>query len=182
MTKKTAVGTPEPRKRKKKVCPIHDRPLKYSKEQKTWYCPDCLYSAFLSHQSQQQAVKRYRESDKGKQAQEKYEKSVKGSTARKRYLKSDKYKQRRKEYNQRLKESLAIARAAKIARPHTQTDIERSVIEELSLLVQDIREYQDTMGKTPTVEEVMEWASEVYQTPITPERAEELIEKSLKRR
>jgi len=168
--------------RAQKTCTIHDRPLKYSRKEKMWYCPDCLHSAYLSWQAQQEAVKRYRDSEKGKAAQGKYEKSDKGQTARQRYLKSEKYKQRRREYNQRLKESLQIARAAKIGRPTVQKHAEQAVGEELTPLVMDIMEYQDTIGATPSPTDVKEWSKDVYKTTITTERARELIDITLKRR
>jgi len=168
--------------KQEKTCKIHNIPLKYSEEQKVHYCPKCLQAAYESWQSQQEAVKRYRDSEKGKTAQEKYEKSEKGQTARQRYLKSEKYKERRKEYNQRLKESLIIARAAKLERPTVERDVERIRVTELSPLIQDILEYQDTMGKNPTTTEVKEWAMDVYKTAITAGRAKALIEEASKKR
>lgn len=84
--------------------------LKYSPRKKAWYCPDCLHGAYLSDLAQKAAQKRYRKSTKGKTAEKNYEQSPKGKTSRDKYLKSDKYKLRRKEYNERLKESLRIAR------------------------------------------------------------------------
>ena len=166
----------------KQMCLTHGRPLKYSRKEKTWYCPDCLYSSFLSWQAQQEAVKRYRESNKGKEAQKRYEDSESGQTARQRYLKSEKYKQRRREYNQRLKESLQIARAAHLERPTSQKEVERQVVSEMSPIVMDILEYQDTMGKSPTPTEVREWANEVYKTAISLDKAKELIESTIQRR
>jgi len=166
----------------KQICPTHDRPLKYSRKEKMWYCPDCLQSAYLSWQAQQEAVKRYRDSEKGKEAQKRYEDSDKGQTARQRYLKSDKYKERRREYNQRLKESLQIARAAKAEKPSVQRREEPLTSEELTPLVMDIMEYQDTIGVNPSTADVKEWSKDVYKKTITTEKARELIDLTLKRR
>ena len=164
------------------VCPSHSTPMKYSRKLKTWYCSVCLQRAYESYLAQQEAVKRYRDSEKGKTAQDRYEQSEKGQTARQRYLKSEKYKQRRKEYNQRLKESLQVARAARLERPSTERGVERVRTEVLSPLVQEIREYIDIMGRRPSTVEVREWASDAYKTNITTERAKELIETASKRR
>lgn len=169
-------------KKTERVCQTHDRPLVYSRKQKLWYCPDCLQSSFLSWQAQQEAVKRYRQTEKGQEAQKRYEDSDKGKAAREKYLKSEKYKQRRREYNQRLKESLQIARAAKLERPSAQKEVERVVAEGMSPLLLDIMEYQDTMGKNPTLTEVREWSTDVYKTTINSDRARELIEIATQRR
>ena len=166
----------------KRVCPKHETPLKYSRKQRTWYCSTCLQAAYESYVAQQEAVKRYRDSEKGKTAQERYEQSEKGQTARQRYLKSEKYKAARRAYNQRLKESLQIARAAKLERPSTERAVERVRTEVLSPMVQEIREYIDVMGRRPSPTEVREWANDLYQTTITTERAKELIETASKRR
>lgn len=90
--------------------------LKYSRKKKEWYCPTCLLGSFLSDEAQKAAYKRYRQSPKGKASQKKWEESKKGKAARNKYLKSAKYRQRRKEYNDRLKESLRIARLAGVGR------------------------------------------------------------------
>lgn len=127
-------------------------------------------------------MKRYRESDKGKEAQKHYEESDRGKDARRRYLKSDRYKQRRREYNQRLKESLQIARAARLGRPSAQKEVERVVSAQMSPLVLDIMEYQDTMGRSPSPNEVREWSRDVYKTKISSDRARELIESAIQRR
>ena len=164
------------------ICPSHSTPMKYSRKLRTWYCSECLQRAYESYLAQQEAVKRYRDSEKGKTAQERYEDSEKGQTARQRYLHSDKYKAARKAYNQRLKESLQIARAAKLEKPSKERAVERVRTEELSPLVQDIREYLDTMGRRPLTTEVKEWANDIYETKITTERARELIERASKRR
>lgn len=77
-----------------------------------WFCRPCMLAAYLSDISQKAAVKKYRQTAKGKKAERRYETSPKGKAARERYLKSAKYKERRKEYNKRLQESLRIAREA----------------------------------------------------------------------
>ena len=164
------------------LCPSHQTPMKYSRKLKTWYCSECLQRAYESYLAQQEAVKRYRGSGKGKTAQEHYEQSDKGQTARQRYLHSDKYKAARRAYNQRLKESLQIARAAKLERPSTERAVERVRTEVMSPMVQDIREYLDTMGQRPSTTDVKEWANDIYGTKITTERARELIETATKRR
>ena len=166
----------------RRLCPKHETPLKYSQKLRTWYCKPCLESAYLSYQAQQEAVKRYRDSKKGKTAQEGYEKSEKGQIARQRYLHSEKYKAARRAYNQRLKESLQIARAAKLERPSTERNVERIRTTELTPLIQDIREYLDTMVRRPSTTEVMEWSKDIYETKITTERAKELIDIATKRR
>lgn len=169
-------------KKKQRICPTHDRPLVYSESQEIWYCPDCLQSSYLSWQAQQEAVKRYRGTEKGQEAQQRYEQSEKGKAAREKYLKSEKYKQRRREYNQRLKESLQIARAAKLDRPSAQKEVEITVSTEMSPLILDIMEYQDTMGRNPSPAEVREWSEDVYKTRISVDRAKELIESATQRR
>lgn len=100
------------RKREEQPCERCGSALKYSPRKKVWYCPDCLHGAYLSDLAQKEAQKRYRQSQKGKKAEKKYEQTDKGKVTRDKYLKSAKYKQRRKEYNDRLKESLRIAREA----------------------------------------------------------------------
>lgn len=164
------------------VCPSHSTPMKYNRKLKMWYCSACLQAAYVSYQAQQEAVKRYRGSEKGKTAQGRYEESEKGQTARQRYLHSEKYKTARRAYNQRLKESLAIARAAKLERTSTERAVERTRTDISSTLIQDIQEYLDTMGRRPSTTEVKEWSYDIYQTPITTERAKDLIETASKRR
>jgi len=164
------------------ICPSHSTPMKYSRKLRTWYCSECLQRAYESYLAQQEAVKRYRGSEKGKTAQDRYEESEKGQTARQRYLHSNKYKAARRAYNQRLKESLQIARAAKLERPTTERVVERIRTDVLSPLVQEIREYLDVMGRRPSTTEVKEWANDIYETKITTERARELIERASKRR
>ena len=77
-----------------------------------YYCKPCLQASFLTDEAQKEAQKRYRQSSKGKIATHNYEQSEKGKVARLKYFKSPKYKQRRKEYNERIRESLRIARQA----------------------------------------------------------------------
>lgn len=165
-----------------RICPMHNTPLKYSRKLRMWYCPDCLYASFLTHQAQQEAVKRYRQTEKGKAAEEKYEKSPKGKAAREKYLKSEKYKQRRREYNQRLKESLQIARIALAERATREKEEERQRTEELMPLIQDVREYLDTMGNLPSPSEVVKWARDAYGVTLSSNRVAKLINKAAKRR
>lgn len=156
-----------------RTCTKHAKPLKFSRKLKTWYCPDCLLAAHLTHQAQQEAVKRYRESDKGKEAQKRYEQG-KGKDARQRYLKSGKYKERRKEYNQRIKESLQIARAARVGAPRM-----RKVVKELPPgsppIIADILEYQEMVGRSPSPTDVKEWSQDIYKKQITTAVAQKLI-------
>lgn len=168
--------------KEKQICPIHNKPLKYSRKLKMWYCSDCLFSAHLTYLAQREAVKRYRRTEKGKEAEEKYEKSAKGKLARDRYLKSEKYKLRRKEYNQRLKESLQIARAVLTESATREKVEEKQRTEELLPLIQDIREYADTLGKLPSTHEVAKWAKDTYGLDLSPSRVTELLHKASKRR
>ena len=174
---KTAIATEEPND-KRRICPIHDKPLKYSRKAKTWYCPECLYSSFLTHQAQQEAVKRYRQSEKGKASERKYELSNKGQLAREKYLKSEKYKQRRREYNERLKESLRIARIARDERATAEKEVEVRRTSELMPLIQDIHEYTDIMGKLPSPREVVVWARDAYKISLPLDRAVELLKRA----
>lgn len=166
----------------KKVCPTHNEPLIYSREQKKHYCKTCLYGAYLTYQTQQAAVKRYRQSEKGRAAEKRYETSERGKTARDRYLKSEKYKQRRAEYNERLKESLRIARQAHLERAVKHTEVETQRDEGLLSLVQDIQEYFDTFNTPPSTAIVIRWAKSAHKLDISPNKAAELITKALKRR
>lgn len=161
------------REQKKEFCTTCGEPLTYSRKLRKWICEKCLYGAFLTDQAQRDAVKRYRQSDKGKASEKKYEQSEKGKTARERYLKSDKYKQRRREYNQRLKESLAIARAAMLPRAKALTREEKIVP-----LIDDIREFVSTSKHLPTPSDVVEWAENEYQTKISTTEAETFIKRA----
>ncbi len=179
---KTAIATSDAWDMDSKTCLIHNCKLTYSRKHKQYYCKECLYSSYLTHQAQLEAERRYRQSEKGKTAERKYEESPKGKTARERYLKSDKYKQRRKEYNQRLKESLQIARVVLAERATREKEEERQRTEELMPLIQDIREYADTMGRLPLASEVTKWARDAYGAVLSLNSATKLINKAAKRR
>ncbi len=168
-----------PKIKQKRLCPTCEEPLTYSRKLRRWICEECLYGAFLTDQAQREAVKRYRQTDKGKEAEKKYEQSDKGKTARERYLKSDKYKQRRREYNQRLKESLAIARAAHLERPKAVTAEEILATDERASLMQDIREYIDSQNRLPSIENVKTQAKD-YGLELTDEQVRELIRRAQK--
>ena len=147
--------------------------LKYDKHSRKWMCPACLYGAFLTAQAQAESVKRYRQSEKGVAAEKRYEQSEKGKVARERYLKSEKYKQRRREYNERLKESLAIARQAHLPRAKAETREEHLVP-----LIDDIREFFETSKHMPTPQDVVGWAEDEHQTKISSNEAEALIKQA----
>jgi len=160
-------------KKIKQTCKTCGGELKYDRHSKSYICPACLYGAFLTAQAQAESVKRYRQSEKGVAAEKKYEQSEKGKIARQRYLKSEKYKQRRREYNQRLKESLAIARAAHLPRAKAATREEKLVP-----LVADIREFFETSKHMPIPSDVVEWAEDEYQTKISLTEAEAFIKQA----
>ncbi len=166
-----------PKTKQERLCPICEGKLTYSRKLRKWICEQCLYGAFLTDQAQREAVRRYRQTDKGKEAEKKYEQSDKGKTARERYLKSDKYKQRRREYNQRLKESLAIARAAQLERPKKITAEEKLVTDDRAALIQDIREYIDSANRLPTIDNVKTQAKD-YGLKLTDEQVRELIRRA----
>ena len=168
-----------PKTKEKHICPTCEGEMVYSRKLRRWICEQCLYGAYLTDQAQREAVKRYRESEKGKASEKKYEQSDKGKTARERYLKSDKYKQRRREYNQRLKESLAIVRAAGLERAKAITPAEERVADEHAALIQDIREYIDSSNKLPSTEAVKTQAEE-YGLELSNEQAHELIQRAQK--
>ena len=173
MTKKPAT-TQEPKNRKKKhICDVCSSEMKYDRHSRRWLCPACLYAAFLTDQAQRAAVKRYRQSEKGVAAEKKYEQSEKGKIARTRYLKSEKYKQRRREYNERLKESLAIARKAMLPRAKALTKEEK-----LATLVDAIKEYQQMSKRLPAISDVIEWAEDEHQVKITTAEAQEFIKRA----
>ena len=160
---------------KKHLCPTCGSEMKYDRHSRSWLCPQCLLGAFLTDQAQRASVKRYRQSEKGIAAEKKYEQSEKGKIARERYLKSEKYKQRRREYNQRLKESLAIARAGLAGQPRAKA-ITRE--EKLTTLIDAIREYQQMSKRPPSVSDVIEWAEDEHQVKITPTEAQEFIKRA----
>jgi hypothetical protein len=177
MSETAISASPEEPKKGKHFCDKHNHPQKYSRKHKLWYCTDCLYAAYLSNQAQQEAVKRYRNTDKGKDAQRRYEQSEGGQTARQRYLKSDKYKQRRKEYNQRLKESLQLARAARItgALPSKGKKV---LPPNTSPLLADILEFMELANDSPIPTEVQEWSVTLYKKPISVAEAAKLIKQA----
>jgi len=156
-----------------RTCETCGGELKYDRHSKSYVCPACLYGAFLTDQAQRESIKRYRTSEKGIAAEKKYEQSEKGKIARQRYLKSEKYKQRRREYNERLKESLAIARAAHLPRAKAETREERLVP-----LIDDIREFIQTSKHAPATQDVVGWAEDEYQTKITATEAEGFIQQA----
>lgn len=168
---------PKTKQKVKKPCPTCNEPMVYSRKLRKWVCEQCLYGSFLTDQAQREAVRRYRQTEKGKDAEKRYEQSEKGKTARERYLKSEKYKQRRREYNQRLKESLAIARAAQLERPKAITAEEKLVADERAALIQDIREYIDSSNRLPTIDNVKTQAED-YGLKLTDEQARELIRRA----
>lgn len=173
----TATATKEPDdSKKKRTCEICGSSLKYSRKLKEWICEQCLYGAFLTDQAQREAVKRYRQTEKGKESERKYELSEKGKTARERYLKSEKYKAARKRYNLKLKESLAIARQAELERTKKITEAEM-LRDENAAIIQDIREFVDIYGREPAPSRVITQARE-YNIELTHEDAIELIKRA----
>lgn len=164
-------------KQQQRTCPKCGGPLKYSRKTKQWYCPQCLLSAYLTDQAQKEAMRRYRQSQKGIEAAQRYEKSEKGKAAREKYLKSDKYKQRRREYNERLKESLRIAREVIGPRGARKGTPEEARQLELVPLKSDIREFKMMAGHLPDVSEVKEWAEE-YNITINDAEAQKLLQEA----
>ena len=160
-------------KKQKPTCKTCGTEMKYDRKLRKWVCPQCLYGAFLTEQAQREAIKRYRQSDKGIAAEKKYEQSEKGKVARERYLKSEKYKQRRREYNQRLKESLAIARQAMLPRAKAITREEK-----VAPLIDDIKEFARTAGHAPAPQDVIEWAADSYQTELSIADAQTFIKRA----
>ncbi len=157
------------------VCPTHTKAMVKIKGQ--YYCEDCLYASHLTYETQREAIKRYNKSAEGRKAAKKYEQSDSGKVARERYLKSEKYKQRRKEYNERLRQSLAIARiglgAGGRGTAVTSAELQRAV--SLEGLIGEIREYIDTNYRPPTVKNVIETAKKDYNQTIDEKRAQELV-------
>ena len=160
------------------TCTKHDK--KMILVEGKYYCKDCLYSSFLTAQAQSAAVTRYNHTEKHKTAEKAYE--DKNPTAREKYLHSDKYKQRRKEYNERLAESLRIARAAHTGRAVSETQSERKQQEQFSELIQDIREYIDGQSKIPSAKSVAKWEFDDYGKKISLDQAAEIIKRATLRR
>ena len=160
------------------VCTKHDK--KMILVEGKYYCKDCLYSSFLTAQAQFAAVARYNHSEKHKTAEKAYE--DKNPTAREKYLHSEKYKQRRKEYNERLAESLRIARAAHTSRAVSETQSERKQQEQFAELIQDIRGYIDEQNKIPSAKNVAKWAKDDYAKTISLDQAAEIIKRATLRR
>lgn len=179
---RTAIATNDAWDMDSKTCSIHNKRLTYSRKHKSWYCKDCLYASFLTYQAQRDAVKRYRDTEKGKAAEKTYELSEKGKTSRERYLKSEKYKQRRREYNQRLQESLRIARVVLAEKATREKEEERIRTDEFIPLIQDIREYADVFGMLPSITEVYKWARDAHGLILSTDKVAELIDKAAKRR
>ena len=164
-----------------KVCPKHNESLLYYKEKDLWYCKSCLFSSFLTAEAQKAAVNRYNKSAKHKKSEKAYEQGT-GKEARERYLKSDKYKARRKEYNERLADSLRIARAAHLERAVSEKVVERKKAEEFTELIQDIREYIDEQNRQPSAKNVVHWAKENYRKTISLDQAKVIIDRATLRR
>ena len=146
-----------------------------------YYCKDCLYSSFLTAQAQSAAVARYNHTEKHKTSEKAYE--DKNPSAREKYLHSEKYKARRREYNERLAESLRIARAAHTGRAVSETQATRKQQETFAELIEDIREYADSQGnRKPTAKIVVNWARNDYNKTISLDQAAEIINRALLRK
>jgi hypothetical protein len=165
MTRKTEVAP---------TCPIHNE-VKVKLHDKYW-CKSCIYGSHLTVQAQKSAVKNWRQSPKGITSEKEYEQgpSKDPGGARYRYLHSDKYKTARKAYNERLKDSLAIARSVRTASAKGITQIETEV-PILNGLVSEIREYLDRYQKAPSVKTIIDTAKKDYNTIIDKDKAAELI-------
>jgi hypothetical protein len=131
--------------------------------------------------AQNEAVRRYNATEKHKISEKNYEQGT-GKTARERYLKSDKYKARRREYNQRLQESLRIARSAHLERAKSETVKEVRRTEEFADLLEDVRSYFDSRNKTPTTTNIIKWAKDSYGKEITEAQAKKIIDQATLRR
>ncbi len=163
------------------VCEIHNEPM--VKVKGKYYCQKCLFASHLTYETQRQAVERYNKSPEGRAAAKKYEQSDKGKETRNKYLKSEKYKAARKAYNDRLRESLRLARAARGLgeRASELTEPELRVATSLEGLVAEIRSYIDENLRPPSVRNVIDTAKRDYNTVIDAKKAEELIETATKR-
>jgi len=164
-------------KKQPHICETCGSEMKYDKHSRKWLCPSCLYGAFLTDQAQREAVKRYRGSEKGKEAEKRYEQSDKGKVARERYLKSEKYKQRRREYNERLKESLRIAREALAGQPRAKA---LTGIEKLTPLIDEIKEFIQISKHPPKPQDVIDWAADEHNAKISTVEASNLIGRARK--
>ena len=164
------------------ICAEHNKAMIKIKGQ--YYCPDCIYSSHLTYTAQKEAVKRWRQSDKGVESEKQYEQSDKGKLARSKYLHSDKYKAARRAYNQRLKESLTIARIALKGTSGSSklTTSELQVASGLDGLLAEIREFLDENSTSPTVANVVATAKRDYNQIITEAKAKELINAASVRR
>jgi len=90
-----------------KTCARCGDPLESENET---FCELCRYTLRQVLESRRESQKRYFASEKGKAALTRYQNSEKGKEAKRRYAKSEKGKEARKRYNERLAESLRIAR------------------------------------------------------------------------
>ena len=149
------------------LCPKHNIPL--TKHNGKYYCVECLRASAMVYETQQAAQKRWRNSDRGKELIKQHEQG-KGKAARSRYLHSKKYKSRRREYNERIKESLQIARA----QLHEAAKIEPALTKQkYSSLVREIKDVL-SWGRRISLTEVTEMARG-YELDISNEQAKELI-------
>ncbi len=171
------------------LCPIHNTPLTPYKgnvpELKgTDVCEKCLFSSHLTYETQREAIERYNKSLEGRAAAKKYEQSEKGKATREKYLKSEKYKAARKAYNERLRQSLAMARAAQGVgeRAKAITPVELRVATTLEGLMAEIREYIDSNLRPPSIKNVIDTAKKDYNLTIDAKKAQELIDTAMKNR
>jgi hypothetical protein len=158
-----------------KLCPIHNTPLTHFEGKEV--CEQCLYSSHLTYTTQREAIQRYNKSPEGRAAAKKYEQSDQGKETRNKYLKSEKYKAARKAYNERLRNSLAIARASQSVggRAKAITPVEMHTATALEGLMAEIREYVDSNMRLPTVANVIATAKKDYNQVIDAKKAQELI-------
>ncbi len=164
------------------LCPIHNVELVRTIAGPK--CPKCLFNSNLTWETQRQAIARYNKSEEGRAAAKKYEQSDKGKTARERYLKSDKYKAARRAYNERLRESLAMARAAQSVgeRAKRYSEPEVRVLTALEGLMAEIRQYIDVNMHTPSIANVIATAKRDYNTSIEAKKAQDLIDQVVQKR
>ena len=161
------------------VCTKHDK--KMILVEGKYYCKDCLYSSFLTASAQSAAVTRYNHTEKHKTAEKAYE--DKNPTAREKYLHSEKYKARRREYNERLAESLRIARQAHLERAQSTKVVEYKQKEDFAELIENIREWSDSQGnRRPSAKNVVKWALDDFDKKISLDQASTIIDRALLRR